>query len=77
LSIVPERTPLEESISLPYINTNRQLKQKTKKQIYCEILLIIAKYYTPYDPACGYDYPPPHVYHLTAVANRPIKTVSS
>jgi hypothetical protein len=32
--------------------------------------------YTPYDPTCGYDYPPPRVYHLTTVAITPMRTLS-
>lgn len=32
------------------------------------------KQYAPYDPASGYDYPLPHLYHLTTVAIMLIKT---
>lgn len=32
------------------------------------------KQYAPYDPASGYDYPLPHLYHLTTVAIMLFKT---
>lgn len=64
--MVPDSTPLDESISLPWTRPRQceqqwgetRKKREKKKMIAVDI---------PFGRACGYDYPLPHVYHLTTV----------